>query len=214
MAKTVSEKPPPEKSTHWNSRLLADEMGLNHVDVWRTWSKFGLKPHKVRRFKLSRDPRLVEKLNDVVGVYLNPPDNAVVFAFDEKSQIQALDRTQPGLPLKRGRAGTMTHDYKRQGTTTLFAALDVATGHVIHDCMPKHRHQEFLKFMKTVVRSVEPELEVHALYPNSTRQFGKGNLTSQRRVVGWKHIVGDRMVAASLPRSSSRSRSLGSYARS
>ena len=106
-------------------------MGLNHVDVWRTWSKFGLKPHKVRRFKLSRDPRLVEKLNDVVGVYLNPPDNAVAFAFDEKSQIQALDRTQPGLPLKRGRAGTMTHDYKRHGTTTLFAALDVATGHVI-----------------------------------------------------------------------------------
>ena len=131
VAKTVSEKPPPEKSTHWSSRLLADEMGLNHVDVWRTWSKFGLKPHKVRRFKLSRDPRLVEKLNDVVGVYLNPPDNAVAFAFDEKSQIQALDRTQPGLPLKRGRAGTMTHDYKRHGTTTLFAALDVATGHVI-----------------------------------------------------------------------------------
>ena len=166
VAKTVSEKPPPEKSTHWSSRLLADEMGLNHVDVWRTWSKFGLKPHKVRRFKLSRDPRLVEKLNDVVGVYLNPPDNAVAFAFDEKSQIQALDRTQPGLPLKRGRAGTMTHDYKRHGTTTLFAALDVATGHVIHDCMPKHRHQEFLKFMKTVVRSVEPELEVHVILDN------------------------------------------------
>ncbi len=164
--KTVSEDPPPEVSTHWSTRLLADAMGLSHVDIWRTWRKYGLKPHQVRRFKLSRDPRLIEKIHDVVGVYLDPPKNAVVFAFDEKSQIQALDRTQPGLPLKKGRCGTMTHDYKRHGTTTLFAALEVATGHVIHDCMPRHRHQEFLKFMNTVVAAVEPGLEVHVILDN------------------------------------------------
>jgi transposase len=110
--KTVNEGPPPGEGTHWTSRLLGRVMGITHMDVWRTWRKYGLKPHQIRRFKLSRDPRLVEKLHDVVGVYMNPPDNAVVFSFDEKSQIQALDRTQPGLPLKRGRAGTMTHDYK------------------------------------------------------------------------------------------------------
>jgi transposase len=164
--KTIHEDPPPEVSTHWTSRLLADAMGLNHVDVWRTWKKYGLKPHQIRRFKLSRDPRLVEKIHDVVGVYLHPPANAVVFSFDEKSQIQALDRTQPGLPLKRGRAGTMTHDYKRHGTTTLFAALEVASGDVIHQCMPRHRHQEFLKFMKTVVEGVEPGLDVHVILDN------------------------------------------------
>lgn len=164
--KTINETPRPEVSTHWTSRLLADAMDLNHVDVWRTWKKYGLKPHQVRRFKLSRDPRLVEKIHDVVGVYLNPPDNAVVFSFDEKSQIQALDRTQPGLPLKRGRAGTMTHDYKRHGTTTLFAALEVETGQVIHECMPRHRHQEFLKFIKTVERNVELGLDIHVILDN------------------------------------------------
>ena len=164
--KTVEEDPPPEVSTHWTSRLLGEALGIDHVTIWRVWRKYGLKPHQIRRFKLSRDPRLVEKLHDVVGVYMNPPDNAVVFSFDEKSQIQALDRTQPGLPLKKGRAGTMTHDYKRHGTTTLFAALDVATGHVIHDCMPRHRHQEFLRFIKTVERSVEPELDIHVILDN------------------------------------------------
>jgi transposase len=166
VAKTVNENPPPEVSTHWTSRLLAKTMGLSHIDVWRTWKKFGLKPHQIKRFKLSRDPHLIEKIQDVVGVYLDPPENAVVFSFDEKSQIQALDRTQPGLPLKKGRAGTMTHDYKRHGTTTLFAALEVATGHVIHDLMPRHRHQEFLKFMKAVERTVEPELEIHVILDN------------------------------------------------
>jgi len=164
--RTINEAPAPEVSTHWTSRLLADAMDLNHVDVWRTWKKYGLKPHQIRRFKLSRDPRLVEKIHDVVGVYLNPPDNAVVFSFDEKSQIQALDRTQPGLPLKRGRAGTMTHDYKRHGTTTLFAALEVETGRIIHECMPRHRHQEFLKFIKTMERNVEPGLEIHVILDN------------------------------------------------
>jgi len=164
--KTVEEDPPPDVSTHWSSRLLSEAMGIDHVTIWRVWKKYGLKPHQVRRFKLSRDPHLVEKLTDVVGVYMNPPENAVVFSFDEKSQIQALDRTQPGLPLKKGRCGTMTHDYKRHGTTTLFAALDVATGHVIHDCMPRHRHQEFLKFIKTVECSVEPDLDIHVILDN------------------------------------------------
>lgn len=163
--KTVKEDPPPGEGTHWTSRLLGRILGLSHMDVWRTWKKYGLKPHQVRRFKLSRDPRLVEKLHDVVGVYLNPPDNAVVFSFDEKSQIQALDRTQPGLPLKRGRAGTMTHDYKRHGTTTLFAALEVA-GEVIHECMPRHRHQEFLRFLKRIEKTVEPGLEIHVVLDN------------------------------------------------
>ena len=145
---------------------MGKALGIDHVTIWRVWRKYGLKPHQIRRFKLSRDPRLVEKLHDVVGVYMNPPDNAVVFSFDEKSQIQALDRTQPGLPLKKGRAGTMTHDYKRHGTTTLFAALNVATGHVIHACMPRHRHQEFLRFIKTVERSVDPDLEIHVILDN------------------------------------------------
>jgi transposase len=164
--KTINEIPPPEESTHWTTRLMAKAMGMDHVTIWRVWRKYRLKPHQVRRFKLSRDPRLVEKLHDVVGVYMNPPANSVVFSFDEKSQIQALDRTQPGLPLKKGRAGTMTYDYKRHGTTTLFAALDMATGHVIHDCMPQHRHQEFLKFIKTVERSVDPDLEIHVILDN------------------------------------------------
>ena len=164
--KTTGEDPAPEESTHWTSRLMGKALGIDHVTIWRVWRKYGLKPHQIRRFKLSRDPRLVEKLHDVVGVYMNPPDNAVVFSFDEKSQIQALDRTQPSLPLKKGRAGTMTHDYKRHGTTTLFAALNVATGHVIHECMPRHRHQEFLKFIKTVERSVDPDLEIHVILDN------------------------------------------------
>ena len=164
--KTTGEDPPPEESTHWTSRLMGKALGIDHVTIWRVWRKYGLKPHQIRRFKLSRDPRLVEKLHDVVGVYMNPPDNAVVFSFDEKSQIQALDRTQPGLPLKKGRAGTMTHDYKRHGTTTLFAALNVATDHVIHACMPRHRHQESLRFIKTVERSVDPDLEIHVILDN------------------------------------------------
>ncbi len=164
--KTVSEDPPADVSTYWTTRLMGKALDMHPVTIWRVWRKHGLKPHQVKRFKLSRDPRLVEKLHDVVGVYMNPPANAVVFSFDEKSQIQALDRTQPGLPLKKGRAGTMTYDYKRHGTTTLFAALDMATGHVIHDCMPRHRHQEFLKFMKKVERSVEPGLEIHVILDN------------------------------------------------
>jgi transposase len=127
--KTVTEKPPSEVATHWSTRLMAKATGINHHAIGRIWRKYGLKPHQIERFKQSRDPRLVEKIRDVVGLYLNSPLNAVVFSFDEKSQMQALDRTQPGLPLKKGRAGTMTHDYKRHGTTTLFAALNVAYPH-------------------------------------------------------------------------------------
>lgn len=157
---------PPPAGTHWSSRLLAKEVGLNQSTVWRIWRAHGLKPHRIQYFKLSTDPHFVEKLRDVVGLYVDPPEHAVVFSFDEKSQIQALDRTQPGLPLKKGRAGTMTHDYKRHGTTTLFAALDVATGEVLHRCMPRHRHQEFLRFMKRVEREVDPALEIHVILDN------------------------------------------------
>lgn len=164
--RTIATKPPPEISTHWTARLMARATGLSHQTVWRIWQKYGLKPHQLRRFKLSRDPRLVEKIHDVVGLYLDPPTNAVVFSFDEKSQIQALDRTQPGLPLKRGRAGTLTHDYKRHGTTTLFAALNVITGQVLHECMPRHRHQEFLRFLRKIDRSVEAGLEIHVILDN------------------------------------------------
>lgn len=162
--KTLHEKP--ASATHWSTRLMAKEVGLHSSTISRIWRSHGLKPHRVEYFKLSRDPRFVEKLRDVVGLYVDPPERAVVFSFDEKSQIQALDRTQPGLPLKKGRAGTMTFDYKRHGTTTLFAALDVATGEVLHDCMPRHRHQEFLRFMKRVEKCVERGLEIHVILDN------------------------------------------------
>jgi transposase len=164
--KTVRETPPAEVATHWSTRLMAATTGHTREAVGRIWRKYALKPHQLKRFKLSRDPRLVEKIRDVVGLYMDPPLNAVVFSFDEKSQMQALDRTQPGLPLKKGRAGTMTHDYKRHGTTTLFAALNVATGETIHECMPRHRHQEFLKFLRKIERSVEPGLEIHVILDN------------------------------------------------
>ncbi len=164
--KTTDEKPPSEVATNWSTRLMAAATGQSREAIGRIWRKYALKPHQLKRFKLSRDPRLVEKIHDVVGLYLNPPVNAVVFSFDEKSQMQALDRTQPGLPLKKGRAGTMTHDYVRHGTTTLFAAMNVATGEVVHECMPKHRHQEFLKFLRKIERSVEPGLEIHVILDN------------------------------------------------
>lgn len=145
---------------------MAEETGLHHSRIARIWRAHGLKPHLVKTFKLSRDPDFIEKLRDVVGLYVAPPERAIVFAFDEKSQIQALDRTQPGLPLKKGRAGTMTHDYKRHGTTTLFAALDVATGEVIHQCLPRHRHQEFLRFLRKVDKETDSELDLHFILDN------------------------------------------------
>ena len=127
---------------------MAEEMGISHTSVQRIWAEYGLKPHLVRGFKVSNDPEFAEKVEDIVGLYLDPPEKALVLSVDEKSQIQALDRTQPGLPLKKGRAGTMTHDYKRNGTTTLFAALDMATGKVIGECLPRHRAKEFLRSSK------------------------------------------------------------------
>lgn len=162
--KTLREKPP--AGTHWSCRSMAEAMGISKNSVQRIWTAHGLKPHLVKTFKLSTDPDFVEKLTDVVGLYLNPPEHALILSIDEKSQIQALDRTQPGLPMKSGRCGTMTHDYKRNGTTTLFAALDVLKGEVIGQCLPRHRHQEFLTFLKTIDRNTPAELEVHCIVDN------------------------------------------------
>jgi len=156
----------PKNATHWSTRSLAAELGVTQSMVHRVWKANGLKPHRVRTFKLSRDPHFEEKLIDVVGLYLNPPEKALVISADEKSQIQALDRTQPSLPIVPGRCGTMTHDYKRNGTTTLFAALDVLKGEVIGRCMPRHRHQEFLKFLKIIDRHTPPSLALHCIVDN------------------------------------------------
>jgi len=156
----------PLGETHWSCRTMAARAGVSPATVQRIWSARGLASHRVETFKLSNDPRFEEKLVDVVGLYLNPPENAIVLCMDEKSQIQALDRTQPSLPIKRGRAGTMTHDYKRNGTTTLFAALDVLTGSVIGECLPRHRHVEFLKFLRTIDREVPKRLQVHLILDN------------------------------------------------
>jgi transposase len=161
---TLHEKPPGE--THWSCRSMARAQGVSPATVQRIWSARGIQPHRVRTFKISNDKRFEEKLIDVVGLYLNPPDQAVVLCMDEKSQIQALDRTQPTLPLKPGRAGTMTHDYKRNGTTTLFAALDVLTGKVIGQCLPRHRHQEFLKFLRVIDREVPKGVAIHMILDN------------------------------------------------
>ena len=140
---TLHEKP--RAATHWSTRTLAKHLGVSKMAIQRVWKAHGLQPHRLETFKLSRDKQFVEKLRDVVGLYLNPPEHALVLSVDEKSQIQALDRSQPGLPLKKGRAGTMTHDFKRHGTTTLFAAFNVRDGQVIGECLPRHRHQEFLQ---------------------------------------------------------------------
>jgi transposase len=156
----------PAQSTHWSCRRMAKLCGVSKASVQRIWRANGLKPHLVKTFKLSNDPDFIEKLEDIVGLYMNPPDHALVFCIDEKSQIQALDRTQPGLPMKKGRAGTMTHDYKRNGTTTLFAALDVLKGEVIGQCMPRHRHQEFLKFLKSIDRVTPKHLDIHCIADN------------------------------------------------
>jgi len=162
--KTMKERP--VNATHWSVRSMAAATGLSHTSVQRIWHEYGLKPHLVRGFKVSNDPEFVAKVKDVVGLYLDPPNNALVLAVDEKSQIQALDRTQPGLPLKKGRAGTMTHDYKRNGTTTLFAALNVATGEVIGECLPRHRAREFLTFLKAIDRQTPAALDLHLVLDN------------------------------------------------
>ena len=156
----------PPDATHWSTRSMARAQGVSEATVRRIWHQHNLKPHLVKTFKLSRDKRFVEKLVDVVGLYLNPPDKSLVLCVDEKSQIQALDRTQPSLPLKKSRCGTMTHDYKRNGTTTLFAALSMLDGRVIGDCMPRHRHQEFIRFLKKIDAETSSSLELHLIVDN------------------------------------------------
>ena len=156
----------PPNATHWSTRSMAQAQGLSRMAVQRIWKQHNLKPHLVRTFKISRDKQFVEKLHDVVGLYLNPPARSLVLCVDEKSQIQALDRTQPGLPMKKGRCGTMTHDYKRNGTTTLFAALSMLDGKIIGDCMPRHRHQEFIRFLNKIDAETVPALDLHLIIDN------------------------------------------------
>ena len=158
--------PPPGETTHWTAAAMARAGGVSISSVQRIWRAHGLQPHRLRQFKLSRDPAFAAKLRDIVGLYVDPPAHAVVLSVDEKSQIQALDRTQPGLPLKKGRCGTMTHDYKRHGTTTLFAALNVLDGSVIGRCMQRHRHQEFIRFLNAVEAKVPAGKLVHAVVDN------------------------------------------------
>ena len=162
--KTTREKPDP--ATHWSTRTMAAAVGLSEASVRRIWHLHGLKPHLVKTFKVSNDPEFAEKLEAIVGLYLNPPEHAIVLCADEKSQIQALDRTQPGLPLKKGRCGTMTHDYKRNGTATLFAALNTLDGTVISRCDERHRHQEWLKFLRVIAQVTPPEKEIHLIADN------------------------------------------------
>lgn len=156
----------PVAATHWSTRTMATELGVSAASVSRHWRANGLKPHVVRGFKVSRDPRFVEKLEDIVGLYMSPPEHALVLCCDEKSQVQALDRTQPGLPLKKGRAATMTHDYKRNGTTTLFAALNVLDGQVIGQCQQRHTHAEWLKFLKKIDRETPKDKTLHLIADN------------------------------------------------
>lgn len=156
----------PDGMTQWSCRTMANAQGVSKSTVSTIWRSHQLKPHRVKTFKLSRDPRFLEKLTDVVGLYLNPPDQALVLCVDEKTQIQALDRTQPGLPMKKGRLGTMTHDYKRNGTTCLFAALEVLQGKVVGECFSRHRHQEFLKFLRRIDAEFPGDVPLHLVLDN------------------------------------------------
>src|SRR5246127_4985472 len=162
----LTQTDPPGEATHWTATMMAKESGISASSIQRIWRAHGLQPHRVRQFKLSNDPKFVEKLHDVVGLYVNPPEHAIVLSVDEKSQIQALDRTQPGLPLKKGRAATMTHDYKRNGTTTLFAALNVLDGQVIAQCQQRHRHTEWLKFLRKIDRETPKDKTLHLIADN------------------------------------------------
>ena len=157
---------PPPTASHWTRAAMAKATGISVSSVQRIWRAHGLRPHLVRRFKLSNDRQFAAKLKEVVGLFVNPPDRAIVLSVDEKSQIQALDRTQPGLPMKKGRAGTITHDYKRHGVTTLFAALNVLDGKVIGQCMKRHRHQEFIRFLNVIDASVAKKKTVHVIVDN------------------------------------------------
>jgi len=157
---------PPDGATHWSVRSMATHSGLSKSTIQKVWSARRIKPHLIETFKLSNDPRFEEKLRDVVELYANPPDDAVVLSVDEKSQIQALNRTQPSLPMKPGRAGTMTHDYKRNGTTTLFAALNILTGVLLFKCMPRHRNREFVRFLRLIDRTVDKTKKIHLIVDN------------------------------------------------
>lgn len=163
---TLTTRQQPSNATHWSTRTMAAAVGISEASVRRIWRAHGLKPHRVETFKISNDPAFAEKLEDIVGLYLNPPEHALVLCVDEKSQIQALDRTQPGLPMKRGRGATLTHDYKRNGTATLFAALNAANGEVYGLCQERHRHQEWLKFLRLLDQSMPAHLELHLIGDN------------------------------------------------
>jgi transposase len=163
---TLTTQQQPSNATHWSTRIMAAEVGISEASVRRIWRAHGLKPHRVETFKISNDPAFAEKLEDIVGLYLNPPQHALVLGADEKSQIQALDRTQPGLPMKRGRGATFTHDYKRNGTSTLFAALNAANGEVYGLCQERHRHQEWLKFLRLLDQNMPTHLELHLIVDN------------------------------------------------
>jgi transposase len=162
----LTQQDPPGETTHWTGAAMAKAAGISVSSAQRIWRSHGLQPHRVRQFKLSSDPQFATKLRDIVGLYVDPPSHAIVLSLDEKSQIQALDRTQPGLPLKKGRAGTMTHDYKRNGTTTLFAALDVLDGKVIGRCMQRHRHQEFIRFLNAIEAEIPAGKIIHVILDN------------------------------------------------
>src|ERR1700752_3497463 len=189
---TLTQTAPPTEATHWTSAMMAKVVGISASSVQRIWRAHGLQPHRVKQFKLSTDPRFVDKLRDVVGLYVDPPAHAVVLSVDEKSQIQALDRTQPGLPMKKGRAGTMTHDYKRHGTTTLFAALNVLDGTVIGRNMQRHRHQEFVRFLNTAEAQVPARMAIHAV-------VDKRPTNIPRYKNGWPGIPAGRFTSR-LPR--------------
>ena len=163
---SLTQGDPPGETTHWTAAAMAEATAISVSSVQRIWRAHGLQPHRMRQFKLSNDPHFAAKLRDVVGLYVDPPAHAIVLSVDEKSQIQALDRTQPGLPLKPGRCGTMTHDYKRHGTTTLFAALDVLEGKIIGRCMQRHRHQEFIRFLNAIEAEVPVGKIVHVILDN------------------------------------------------
>jgi transposase len=165
VTRTLDEAPP-EEATHWTAPAMAQASGLSASSVQRIWRAHGLRPHQIRRFKLSTDPQFAAKVEDIVALYVDPPAHAVVLSIDEKSQIQALDRSQPGLPMKKGRCGTMTHDYRRHGTTTLFAALNVLDGSVLGRCMQRHRHQEFIRFLNAVERTVPAGKLIHVVLDN------------------------------------------------
>ena len=181
--KTVEGKPP--NATHWSRSLMARATGVSESTVGRIWRAHGLKPHLARTFKLSNDKQFVEKLEDVVGLYLNPPENAIALSCDEKSQMQALDRTQPGLPLKKGRCGTLTHDYKRNGTTTMFAALNTLDGSIIGTCMPKHRHQEWIRFLQSD-QTFRAERQTD---PYHLRQLRHAQTSESRQLVEAQHAL-------------------------